>query len=462
MTRSFDGRPTFKLNPGQEAANRLMGGPQLSTLLVGGARSGKTFLYCRAIATRALRASESRHAILRLRANAVRASVWLDTWPKMMKTCFPGVAWRPNNRDGYIEMPNKSEIWMGGLDDKERVDKILGQEFATILQNEASQIPYSSRLVLKTRLAQKVLIDGTNQYLPLREYIDLNPGGSNHWTYREFIQKIDPQDHSKPLRDPENYQHMFLNPEQNSDNLDPAYLEMLRNLPAKQRKRFFEGVYVPEVEGALWSFDVIARSRFVFPAGWDDSVPLTGDQMQRLIQIGALPSMIRVVVAIDPSGTKGVDGDSVGIVVVGKGEDGRGYVLADRTARIGPAGWGRIAVSAYHEFSADCIVAEVNFGGAMVQHVIMTTDGGGLAPYKEVHASRGKAIRAEPASVLYDRSLVTHVGSFPWLEDQMGNFSTAGYVGEGSPDRADALVWALTELLVEEDKVALWAKLGAG
>jgi phage terminase large subunit-like protein len=157
--------------------------------------------------------------------------------------------------------------------------------------------------------------------------------------------------------------------------------------------------------------------------------------------------MQRVVVAVDPSGTNGEDdGDSVGIVVAGKGVDGKAYVLADRTCSFSPDRWGRQAVAAYHEFKADRVVAEKNFGGDMVRFVIQTADR--RAAYKDVTASRGKVVRAEPIAALYEQGKVKHVGAFPEMEDQMCAFTGTGYVGEGSPDRVDALVWALTELML--------------
>ena len=121
-------------------------------------------------------------------------------------------------------------------------------------------------------------------------------------------------------------------------------------------------------------------------------------------------------------------------------------MLADRTARLGPAEWGRVAVNAFHEFRADRIVAEQNFGGAMVEHVIRTA--GPSVRVKTIVASRGKAVRAEPISALYEQSKVRHVGRFLPLEEQMLNMSTAGYVGAKSPDRLDALVWALSDLML--------------
>jgi phage terminase large subunit-like protein len=147
---------------------------------------------------------------------------------------------------------------------------------------------------------------------------------------------------------------------------------------------------------------------------------------------------------------KGYQGRSpwlVGIVVAGLGSDGFGYVLADRTCKLSPEGWGREAVKAYREFKADRIVAERNFGGAMVEHVIRTVDRN--VSYQEVTASRGKIVRAEPCASLYEQGRVRHAGAFPQLEDQLCAMTSDGYVGDGSPDRADACVWAISQLMVE-------------
>lgn len=159
------------------------------------------------------------------------------------------------------------------------------------------------------------------------------------------------------------------------------------------------------------------------------------------------PAMQRVVVAVDPSGTKGDGkGDDIGIVAAGLGVDGRAYVLADRTCQLSPDGWGRRAVQTYEQFQADRIVAERNYGGAMVEAVIRAADPS--VAFKEVTASRGKIARAEPIAALYEQGRVSHVGGFADLEDQLCNMTAAGFAGKGSPDRADALVWALTELML--------------
>jgi phage terminase large subunit-like protein len=169
--------------------------------------------------------------------------------------------------------------------------------------------------------------------------------------------------------------------------------------------------------------------------------------------------MQRIVVAVDPSGTGGEsdDGDEIGIVVAGKGIDGRGYVLADRTCKLSPAGWGRRVIDAYREFKADRVVAERNYGGAMVEHVIKSVDRS--VSFKEVVASRGKVVRAEPVAALYEQNRISHVGALPKLEDQCCCMGPDGYIGDGSPDRLDAMVWALTELMLGGPGIATFEEL---
>lgn len=149
----------------------------------------------------------------------------------------------------------------------------------------------------------------------------------------------------------------------------------------------------------------------------------------------------RVVVAVDPSGSKH---DSIGIVAAGETLDGDYVVLGDRSCSGSPAVWGRAVVDAYEDFGADRVVAEVNYGGAMVEAVIRSVDED--VPYREVRASRGKAVRAEPIAALYEQGRVTHVRGMSKLEEQMLLMTNDGFQGEGSPDRVDALVWALTDL----------------
>jgi phage terminase large subunit-like protein len=160
-----------------------------------------------------------------------------------------------------------------------------------------------------------------------------------------------------------------------------------------------------------------------------------------------VPPLKRVVVAVDPAAKKNEmpeDGAATGIVVAGLGEDNRGYVLEDATCRESPNGWARMAVACFDRFEGDCVVGEVNNGGEMVEATIRAVRP--TAPFHEVTASRGKWTRAEPIAALYEQGRISHVGTFASLEDEMVNFGPNGMVGGVSPDRVDALVWALTEL----------------
>lgn len=217
---------------------------------------------------------------------------------------------------------------------------------------------------------------------------------------------------------------------ENRGNLAPAFLRQIQARYAGTRlgRQELDGEVVDDNPNALWNRSLLDQAR---PAGMK------------------VPVMARTVVAIDPSGTKGNDeGDDIGIVAAARGTDGLLYVLADKTLQASPDKWGRAAVNLYHQLDADRVVAERNFGGAMVEHVVRSVDPN--VAYKEVTASRGKWIRAEPVAALYEQGKVRHVGSLPQLEDEMCAFGPDGLSDGKSPNRLDALVWAATELMLGE------------
>ena len=208
----------------------------------------------------------------------------------------------------------------------------------------------------------------------------------------------------------------------NAENLAESSLKLLKekyeNTSLGRQELYAE--IIEEVEGALWTMHLIDRSRK---------------------EKKDIPDFNRVVIAIDPAVTSKQTSDETGIIVVGKGQDNRYYVLEDSSGRFSADAWARKAVDLFYEYSADRIVAETNNGGDLVERLIRSVDN--QVPYKAVHATRGKIVRAEPISALYEQNKVHHIGSFPVLEDQMisytGSFQT-------SPDRLDALVWGLSEL----------------
>lgn len=170
-------------------------------------------------------------------------------------------------------------------------------------------------------------------------------------------------------------------------------------------------------------------------------------------RIQKLPQLVRIVVAIDPAATSSEEADDTGIVVAGRDDQQppHFYVFDDQTTHDKPAGWAKKAVTAYHEHEADRIVGEINNGGEMVEHTVRTVDEN--VSYKSVHATRGKAIRAEPVSALYEQNRVHHVGFWPKLEDEMVQFDPSLGPNQKSPNRMDALVWAITDLADTKDGI---------
>lgn len=215
----------------------------------------------------------------------------------------------------------------------------------------------------------------------------------------------------------------------NKENLAAAFIHTVvkRYEGTRLGRQELNAEVLEDIEGALWSRANIDATR---------------------IKREAVPEMRRVVVAIDPAVTSGEKSDETGIVVAGLGQDDHGYILDDASGRFTPIEWARKAIWLAKTHKADRIVAEVNNGGEMVENTIRMVDSN--ASFRAVHATRGKVVRAEPVSALYEQSKMHHVGSFPMLEDQMCVFtqdfskSVSGY----SPDRVDALVWAITDLML--------------
>jgi phage terminase large subunit-like protein len=211
--------------------------------------------------------------------------------------------------------------------------------------------------------------------------------------------------------------------EENAGNLSGGVLSELRRRYEGTRwgRQELDGEIVEEVEGALWRQEQLAALR-----------------------IDAAPEMARVVVAIDPAVTATARSDETGIIAAGIGADGKFYVLADVSGVFTPEGWARRAHGCFVETDADLIVGEVNEGGDLIERMLRMVDEG--VPFKPVRAIKSKVARAWPVAALYERGLVHHVGAFGKLEDQMCRFTGADGLKRGSPDRVDALVWAIAEL----------------
>ena len=207
----------------------------------------------------------------------------------------------------------------------------------------------------------------------------------------------------------------------NRDNLSPEMLAEMHDLYAGTRMERQEllGEFIDSVIGAMWTFDML-----------------------ELYRVHTAPDMSRVVVAIDPAVSNTETSDETGIIAVGRGVDKRGYTLADRSCRLSPMEWAQRAVNLYDELKADLIVGEKNQGGDMIETILRQIRPG--IPYKGISATRGKVLRAQPVSALAEQGRLSMVGYFPELEEQMLNYT--GEPGEGSPDRLDAYVHAVTAL----------------
>lgn len=213
----------------------------------------------------------------------------------------------------------------------------------------------------------------------------------------------------------------------NAANLAPGFIDMVKQRYGGSRlgRQELDGELIDDREDALWQRHRIEK-----------------------LTIDEAPQLVRIVVAIDPPATSHKKSDACGLIVAGVDKDGVGYVLADASKpALSPLEWAGRAVALYHRFEADLILAEVNQGGEMVTTILAQVDKS--VPVKAVRAARGKHARAEPVAYLYERGLVHHVGSLPKLEDEMCDFALDGLSSGRSPDRLDALVWALSELMLK-------------
>jgi PBSX family phage terminase large subunit len=245
---------------------------------------------------------------------------------------------------------------------------------------------------------------------PNRVILVMNPSYKSHWIYKRWI--------AKPKADCTYIHTTYLH---NRQNLSKSFLDAAERTKSENLHRYnhlFLGEWLDDAEGMLWNREIINRSR-----------------------IPSAPELVRKIVAIDPAITANIGSDETGIVVLGKDERGRIYVLEDLSGKYSPNEWSSLASSAVIRHGADCIVAEKNQGGEMVEAVIRQNDN--RTRVKLVTATKGKYVRAEPTYSLYEQSKVFHVGNFPILESQMITFDP----DKGkSPDRVDALVWGITEL----------------
>lgn len=406
----------FVKNDKQYAAIELMKN-YVELLLEGGSRSGKTFIEIYAMIVRGLK-TPSRHLAVRKHFNHAKLSLFHQTIPDVFSKAFPGVKYKENKTDWFIEFGNGSELWIGGTDDKERIEKILGSEWATILLNEISEQSYNTYELFKTRLNPPAGMKPL--YL-----MDQNPPKRSHWSFAKFHELKNPETRMPLLEKDISRQTFFrMNPLDNVKNLNEGYIDILESLSESKKKRFLRGEYGDDAEGALWKSDWISKYRLPYKP----------------------KDLIRVVVAIDPNVTEDKKAneatDDAGIITVAKfkqgAEDHYCVIRDDSTPGLS---WGTVACQVYKEEKADRVIGEVNQGGDLIEMNLRNYNR--YIPYESVRATRGKELRAEPIADLYRRGFVHHIGELPELENEL----TSWVPGEGrSPNRLDALVWGLSYL----------------
>jgi len=426
---------TIKKQPKQKQAIQLLSSSAKYIMLFGGSRSGKTFILVYAIIIRALKYPHSRHVIVRKTFADVKRTIGMDTMPKTLE--LMGINIEPNRADWLWKLPNGSEIWLSGLDDKNRAEKILGMEFVTIYLNEISQISFHSYEVIRTRLSMR--IEGCINKM----YLDCNPPSKNHWCHKIFIDLINPAS-KQPLINPESYKHLLMNPEDNVENLPEDYIDdVLKGLSVAKQQRFLLGRFSDEAEGDLWTEMVINKSR-----------------VSELF----ITEYTRIIIGVDPSGDDGkndgieeeIKADEIGIVVCGESSDGQYYVLEDASLHGSPTEWASRVIRMYYKWKADLIVAESNFGGAMVEAVIRSVTDDDAIRVKLQHSARGKIPRADPIVALWEQNKAHCIGVFDELEEEMTTYK----IGDPSPNRMDAMVFGMTELSGGAGKVNIHTVAG--
>lgn len=402
----------FEETPAQKVfAQAAFSGDYRYMLYGGGIRSGKTALALMLVQSLALVYPNSRWAIVRKDLPSIRRNVL----PAFSKFRIDGFTNPINYISWTAECANGSQILFvnENIEGDPDLDAWKGLEVNGFVLEEANELTAKAFYKAIERAGSWVVPKG-NQPDP---YIFLTCNPSLGWVKDIFYDPWKAGTLDKPY---------YFQPATVADNphIPAQYRESLKSLPESEYRRFVLGDWdsLAETPGALWTPAIIMKNRVTQPP----------------------KEFKRVVVAIDPAATSNKDSDETGIIVVGHGKDGHGYVLADGSGRYRPHEWATKAISLYRQYNADRIIGETNNGGDMVENTLRAIDAN--VPYRAVRASRGKSKRAEPVAALYERGLVHHVGTFDKLELQMTSWTQDEQ--SFSPDRMDALVWATSWLML--------------
>jgi phage terminase large subunit-like protein len=331
-----------------------------------------------------------------------------EVWRETCRVLHPVTAQK-------LEGEHRLQLVTGGIIDMwslENPDSSRGRKYKRIVVDEAAMVP--NLLDTWNMVLRSTLIDFVGD-----AWFFSTPRGRNDFMALYEMGQSEAQPDWRSWRFPTS-----VNP-----YLPTAEVEAMRStMTARAYEQEIEARFIDETTGALWTYRTLDRNRLDYH-----------------------PELARVLVAIDPAVTANEDSDETGIICAGVDRpatqlaEAHGYTLADMSGVYSPRGWAERAIALYHAYEGDCIVAEANNGGDMVRYTLRTVDH--TVPVKLVHASRGKAIRAEPVAALDEVGRIHHVGHFPELESQMCTWSPVD--DDRSPDRVDARVWAFTELMLK-------------
>jgi len=446
-------RPNFdRFNEDQWEAYRLAttAGNKFH-LFYGGAGSGKSWLIMFIVLLRAYRARNTRHAIFRLTRNSCDQTLFSKTLFEVLDTGFPGLRQQIEAKKGFsysdlsVTLPNGSQIFFNGLDEL-RASKVLGDEFNTVWLNECNEdgLNYRTVSVLINRLRKKSETED-GKALRNKMFFDCNPRWFSDWEYKAFKLNINPDDGDAMPRS-EQWVSQKLRTQANLDNLSEDYMENMETMGASARRRYLEGEWSDENTNALFTekmfgapYRIPKPEHIITPAATCDMLKAQGIMLDR------------VTISCDPAVTADPKSDLTGVTVQGKTRHDDGsehvYVLADLSDRYTPDAACKVIAEAYRDWGASRVVMEKNQGGLWLEATMRKHFPN--VPLKFVRADAttgGKASRAEPVAAQYERGVIHHVGKLKELEAQMCDFGSPASRRK-SPDRMDAAVWGITELL---------------
>jgi hypothetical protein len=434
---------TSKRNADQVAAHKIATSPGFKFFLAyGGSGGGKSFFWLDFVFERAIRAPGSRHAIFRLTRNSCEKTLFDKTLHEVLDKAWPGLKDQCDISLSTmtVTLPNGSKLFFDGLDEN-RMTKVLGDEFNTIWINECNEdgLSYQQVSTLLSRLrARSETVDG--KVLKNKFLFDCNPRFYSDYEYKAFILKVNPED-GDALHNAEQWVAFKMNAEANAANLHEDYLDSLSAGSAASRRRYVLGEWSDENQNALFTESLFRDYRIPKP----NTVVDPGQTLALLVSNNI--ELNRVTVSVDPAVTADPKSDLSGITVQGLGLDGHVYVLADYSLRGTPDQVCGIVTQAYNQWGASRVIMEKNQGGLWLESTMRSHFPN--VPLKFVSATAttgGKASRAEPVSAAYERGVIHHVGTLKELEAQMCDFGSPASRRK-SPDRMDAVVWGITELL---------------